>query len=66
MTRNVSRRVEIASPVKDKKIAKRIKAMLDVMLADNEKARYLTAQGKYIRLEEPGVSSQRYFLENSV
>jgi len=66
MTRNVSRRVEIASPVKDKKIAKRIKTMLDIMLADNEKARYLTAQGKYVRLDEPGVSSQQYFLENSV
>ena len=66
MTRNVSRRVEIASPVKDKKIAKRIKTMLDIMLADNEKARYLTNKGKYIRLEEPGVSSQQYFLENSV
>ena len=66
MTRNTARRVEIAAPVTDIKIRNRISKMLDVMLADHEKASYLTASGKYIRKQEPGESSQTYFMNNMV
>jgi polyphosphate kinase len=66
MTRNVSRRIEIATPVIDRQIRKRIGKMLDIMLADNEKASYLTENGKYIRKQEPGESSQQHFLNNTV
>ena len=66
MTRNTVRRVEIATPVLDPKIRAKISKMLDVMLADNEKASYLTASGKYIRKQEPGPSSQKHFMDTVV
>ncbi|MDR1759945.1 MAG: polyphosphate kinase 1 [Fibrobacter sp.] len=66
MTRNVSKRVEIAAPINSPLIRGKINKMLEIMLADNEKASYLTASGKYIRLKEPGKSSQQYFMENAV
>jgi len=66
MTRNTAKRIEIATPVIDKQIRNKISKMLEIMLADNEKASYLTPSGKYIRKQEPGQSSQTYFLENGV
>jgi len=66
MTRNTQRRIEIAAPVKDREIAAKILKMMDVQLADNEKASYLTSNGTYIRVKEPGVSSQQYFMDNIV
>ena len=66
MTRNTAKRIEIATPVIDKKIKTKIIKMLEIMLADNEKASYLTPSGKYERKQEPGPSSQKYFLENGV
>jgi polyphosphate kinase len=66
MTRNMSKRVEIATPIIDKNIREKICQMLEVILADNEKASYLTVDGKYIRKNEPGVSSQQYFLDNVI
>ncbi|MDR0518254.1 MAG: polyphosphate kinase 1 [Fibromonadaceae bacterium] len=66
MTRNTARRVEIASPVTDAKIRDRISKMLEVMLADNEKSSYLTASGKYVRKQDPGPSSQKYFMDNVI
>lgn len=66
MTRNIEKRVEIAAPVLDKGIRKKIREMLSVMLADNEKGRYLTSHGKYMKKElaegEETVNSQEYFL----
>ncbi|MDR2580362.1 MAG: polyphosphate kinase 1 [Fibromonadaceae bacterium] len=66
MTRNTEKRVEIATPITDGKIRSKISKMLDIMLADNEKASYLAANGKYIKKSEPGESSQKYFMENMV
>jgi polyphosphate kinase len=66
MTRNTAKRVEIATPVTDSKIKSRINKMLEIMLADNEKASYLTANGKYIRKQEAGESSQGYFMDNAI
>ncbi|GBU23890.1 polyphosphate kinase [Fibrobacteria bacterium R8-3-H12] len=66
MTRNTAKRVEIAAPIIDKKIRTKISKMLEIMLADNENASYLTSSGKYERRKEPGPSSQKYFLENGV
>lgn len=66
MTRNIEKRVEIATPVLDKGIRKKIRKMLSVMLADNEKGRYLTSRGEYVKKElaegEETVNSQEYFL----
>jgi len=66
MTRNTANRIEIATPVIDKRIRTKISKMLEIMLADNENASYLTPSGKYERKQEPGPSSQKYFLENGI
>ncbi|GHV02670.1 polyphosphate kinase [Clostridia bacterium] len=66
MTRNTSRRVEIATPVKDGDIRKRIARYLEVQLADKEKAAYLTREGKYVREAGEGKSSQQYFVDNVI
>jgi polyphosphate kinase len=66
MTRNVSKRIEIATPVIDGQIQSKISKMLEVMLADNEKASYLTESGEYIRKREAGESSQRFFIDNVI
>jgi len=66
MTRNTEKRVEIATPIIDEKIRNRLSNILDVILADNEKASYLTAEGKYIRKNKHGQSSQQFFIENAV
>jgi polyphosphate kinase len=66
MTRNVAKRVEIAAPVIDKKIQSKISKMLEIMLADNEKASYLTQAGEYIRKQEAGESSQQFFIDNVI
>lgn len=64
MTRNVDKRVEIATPVLDKAIEKQIVAMLETMLADNVKGRKLCGDGKYRKVEngKAPLDSQDSFL----
>ncbi|MDR1093953.1 MAG: polyphosphate kinase 1, partial [Clostridiales bacterium] len=68
MTRNTSRRVEIATPIKDADVRRRIARYLDAQLADKEKAVYFTREGRYVR--EPygpeSGSCQQYFMDNIV
>ena len=63
MTRNTVRRVEVAAlyTMKDCRINYRI--CFDIMLADNQKARYLDAEGNYHRVinEKAPLNSQEYF-----
>jgi len=66
MTRNTEKRIEIATPIIDEKIRSKLSKILDIIIADNEKASYLTAEGKYIRKQEPGQSSQQFFIENVI
>ncbi len=65
MTRNTDKRVEIATPVLDKAIERRISGMLDVMLADNVKARRLSRDGEYYAPQEVSepINSQELFLK---
>lgn len=67
MTRNIDKRVEIAAPVLDKSIRKKIRGLLDLLLADNVKGRYLTDRGKYVKREiaegEDLIDSQAAMLE---
>ena len=67
MTRNTDKRVEIATPVLDKRIAERIDAILRTMLADNVKARKLCPDGEYRRVETLGepLDAQEYFLKEA-
>ncbi len=66
MTRNTSRRVEIACPILDQDVKNQILHILKVMLSDTVKARQLQADGTYEKMEsdtEHSVDSQQYFIE---
>jgi len=47
MTRNTTRRVEVAAPILDEQVKARINAMIDIVLKDNVKARQLRSDGFY-------------------
>lgn len=49
MTRNLERRIEVACPVLDGVLARRITDMLETQLRDNVKARVLQPNGSYAR-----------------
>ncbi|MBE0572240.1 MAG: polyphosphate kinase 1 [Ignavibacteriaceae bacterium] len=57
MKRNLSRRVEVAFPVYDKEIQKRLQKMIDLQWNDNQKARIIDRnQSNEYRLKTQGVS----------
>lgn len=58
MTRNTERRVEIACPVWDEAMRKRLHEILDAMRADTVKARELRKDGSYVRRSGPPLSAQ--------
>ena len=69
MTRNVTRRVELAIPVLDKEIADKIMGIFDILFRDNVKARLLQTSGSYKKVkikgeDTPLISAQEYFLEH--
>lgn len=47
MTRNTVKRVEVAAPIYDSAIRRRIQSIFDLMLSDNKKAREEDAEGFY-------------------
>lgn len=53
MSRNLDRRVEVITPIKDPDIAKDLQEILGIMLADNRQAWDLQADGTYIQ-RRPG------------
>lgn len=64
MTRNTTRRVEVASPVYDPEIKARVLSMFDIMLNDNVKARVMGPDGIYRKRTPDGgdaLNSQEYF-----
>ena len=66
MTRNTDKRVEIAAPVLDKKIEKKILYILETMLADNVKARVLGPDCKYRPVDAEGdaaLNAQEKFIK---
>lgn len=69
MTRNTERRVEVAAPVLDRRLADRITAMFETMLRDNVKAREQDNGGKYRHVKrkegEAELNSQLYFYEEA-
>lgn len=68
MTRNTDKRVEIATPVLDPVIKKRINEYLRIMFADNVKARELGADAVYRKVEQTGeaLDAQNYLLLHEV
>lgn len=65
MSRNTVRRVEVAAPVEDERLKKRIRDMFSVLMADNVKARIMLPDGTYVHAErredEEKINSQEYF-----
>ena len=49
MQRNLDRRVELMFPILEPSIKKRVRQIIQMMLDDRAKSRYLTASGKYTR-----------------
>ncbi len=67
MTRNQTRRVEIACPVESGPIKQWLSGYLDLLLRDNVKARRLLPTGDYIDVYTPGaerISAQEYFFHH--
>lgn len=67
MTRNTVRRVEVAAPVFDEKIKKRISDIFSTMLCDNVKAREQGADSVYRKKKDGKVklNAQEYFYEQA-
>ena len=69
MTRNTQRRVEIACPIYDKEIKRRIIKILQQQQKDNIKARELTPNGNYVKCGKQlsqNFSAQEYFMQQAV
>lgn len=54
MPRNLDRRIELLFPVEDSGHKERLKESLDLMLADNRKARVMDAEGGYTKVNSRG------------
>lgn len=67
MTRNTLHRVEIAAPIYDSKVKKRILDMFSVMMKDNVKARIQQNNGSYIHTAGGDylLNSQEYFYDGA-
>lgn len=64
MSRNTIRRVEVAAPIEDERLRKRIREMFSIFMRDNTKARIMLSDGKYIRERRNSdvpFNSQEYF-----
>lgn len=63
MTRNTTKRVEVAAPILDADIKERIIGMFNLILRDNVKVRELKKDGNYFQSKSGDVklNSQEYF-----
>lgn len=67
MTRNTVKRVEVAAPVLQEDLKKRVKGMFQLMLKDNQKARWEDETGCYrhVRNEDVPLNSQEELYEEA-
>ena len=63
MTRNTLRRVEVAAPILDAQLRRRLTDMFQTMLRDNRQARELQPSGEYMRVRSQGkaINAQELF-----
>ena len=65
MSRNTIRRVEVAAPVEDERLKKRIRDMFKICMSDNVKARIMQSDGSYVHVQrgenEAPLNSQEFF-----
>jgi polyphosphate kinase len=69
MPRNLDRRVEAITPVEDRALHPRLRALLDTCLADNRQAWELLSDGRYVQRnpgDEPERSTQKLLLRDPV
>lgn len=68
MTRNTEKRVEVACPIYDEAIKKRLVRSLGVMLSDNVKARVMLSDGTYQKKEPSDkiINSQEVFMKEAL
>jgi len=59
MTRNIDRRVEVLTPVRDPALRERLGEILATYLADNVKARCMSPDGTYERVTPPEDAAER-------
>jgi polyphosphate kinase len=67
MTRNTTRRVEVAAPVLDEQIKARVLYIFDTQMKDNVKARVMQSDGRYKRAERGDIAidaQTRFFAES--
>lgn len=67
MPRNLDKRVEILFPVEDPTLKKKIRHILDIQLADTQKAHLLMPDGSYEKVDGRGktpLNSQMYFCKD--
>lgn len=63
MTRNLTRRVEIACPIYDPQIRQEVEMIMDVIFKDDQKGRRLCSDGSYEEIDPPiGLNSQETFM----
>ena len=67
MTRNTLRRVEVAAPIYDEDVKKRIRHIFDTIMRDDEKGKELQADGSYAdrHLNETPLNSQELFYDEA-
>ena len=68
MSRNTVRRVEVAAPVEDERLRRRIREMFRIFMKDNVKARIMLSDGTYIherRNPDTPFNSQEYLYEEA-
>ena len=70
MTRNTTRRVEVAAPVEDEKLKRKLRHYIDYQWRDNQKARVLLSNKNYDRIYSEdamsSLSSQDYMMEYAI
>lgn len=69
MTRNTVNRVEVAAPILDEKLKKKIIDMFGILMRDNVKARIMLSDGTYVHTEladgDDPLNAQEYFYEKA-
>ena len=67
MTRNTLRRVEVAAPILDPDLRRRLTGMFQTMLRDNRQARELRPTGEYVRVRNRSdpLDSQEFFYQEA-
>lgn len=65
MTRNTTRRVEVAAPVRDAALKAHLEEMFRLELVDTAKGRIQRPDGSYVRAEGEPFNSQEYFCDQA-